>query len=225
MGEQPETSVRRGAAGTIAAALPVALAVGVLGTIYGTMSAPLLGAGLAIASSAVIFSGAAQFSMAGLLLAGGKPLAVLLTVLTLNLRHLLLGSLLRPRVQAGPARRAVLSWFLIDESAGLALASGERVESTLLVSGILLYLAWVGGTAVGVLAGSLAGLRAVADAVFPVLFIGLAAMSATGRDLAVRAVVAALLTIGLATAWPEGRGLAPVVAAMAVSLPGGRGSS
>ena len=43
------------------------------------------------------------------------------------------------------------AWFLIDETAGLAIASGGSASSTLLVAGVFSYLAWVVGTVLGVL--------------------------------------------------------------------------
>jgi len=61
----------------------------------------------------------------------------------------------------------------------------------------------------------------VAGAIFPVLFIGLGALAVTRFSHAVRAVAAALLTAAIAFAWPDLRVVAPVVAAVLVSLPGG----
>lgn len=193
----------------------------VFGTIFGGMVAPRLGVGLTVASSAFIFSGSVQFAVAGLMISGASPGAMLLTATMLNLRNPLLAAVLRPHLTSKPLRRAVLGWFLIDETVGLTLASRTRAERTLLIAGIVCYVAWVGGTALGAAGGSLLNLKGLAAAVFPVLFVGLAALSATRRHIAVRAVAAATLTVGIAVVWPEGRGLAPVIAALVVSLPGG----
>jgi hypothetical protein len=54
---------------------------------------------------------------------------------------------------------------------------------------------------------------------FPVLFIGLAAIAATRRDLLLRAVAAVALTLVLSVFMPWARGLAPVLAAVIVALP------
>jgi predicted branched-subunit amino acid permease len=59
-----------------------------------------------------------------------------------------------------------------------------------------------------------------AGAVFPVLFIGLAALAATRRSTIVRAVAAAGLTAALALAVPDLRMVAPVIASVVVALPG-----
>jgi hypothetical protein len=94
---------------------------------------------------------------------------------------------------------------------------------TLWVSGLACYLAWQTGTLIGLLgAGAgLAGVEALASAVFPVLFIGLATLTATARSHAARALGAAALTAGWAFALPDLRALAPVVTSVVVALPRG----
>lgn len=205
---------------TLGAAAPVAGAIMVFGTIYGATSQGLLGTPLTLLSSALIFSGALQFALLGLLSAGASTVVILLTGATLNLRHLVLGAVLRPKLRQSRLSRALDSWFLIDESFGLAIAAGEETERALLASGILFYVSWLSGTALGVLGAGLGDLQGVANAVFPVLFIGLAAMTATKLHHAGRAVIAAALTGMLAFLAPGMRGLAPLVAAIAVALPG-----
>jgi predicted branched-subunit amino acid permease len=171
-------------------------------------------------SSLLIFSGAVQFTIAALLSAGAAAGALVAGSVTLNLRNLLLGAVLRPRVHRRAIDRAGLAWFLTDESAGLAIASEDDAAKTLLASGAAFYLAWQVGTALGLLGASVESVRAAAEAVFPVLFIGLAALSCSSRSILVRAAVAAMLTAGAAVLWPSARGVAAVVAAIAVALPG-----
>jgi predicted branched-subunit amino acid permease len=201
-------------------AAPPAGAIFVFGTIYGAASHGLLDTPLTLLSSALIFSGALQFALIGLLSAGATMPAILITGATLNLRHIVLGAVLRPKLSESRLRRALLSWFLIDESFGLALAAGEDSEPTLVASGSLFYVSWLVGTAVGVLGAGLSSLQGVANAVFPVLFIGLAAMTSTRLHHAGRAVIAAALTAALVLSTPGIRGLAPLLAAIAVALPG-----
>lgn len=213
-----------GAAGlrqTLVALVPAALAIAVYGTIFGAMARPLLGPVLTVVASAVIFSGTVQFAVTGLLLGGATPGALLLTAAAVNLRNPFLAAVLRPHLRAGALGRALLGWFVIDETLGFTLAARDRAEATLLASGALCYAAWVGGTALGAAGASLLGLQGIAGAVFPVLFVGLAALSASRRHLVVRALVAAALTAGIAALWPAARGVAPVLAALLVALPGG----
>lgn len=209
----------RSAAATV---LPVAAAIGVFGVVFGAAARPVLGAPLTLMTSVVVYSGAAQFTMVGMLAAGASAWSVVWALAVLNLRHLALGALLRPRLDhLGRARRAGLAWFLIDETVGLALVSPRSPARTLVVAGPALYGAWLIGTVIGVLGAGLPGLEELAAAVFPVLFIALAALTAVGRSGAVRALVGAGLVVGLLAAWPGLGGLAPLVAAVAVALPGG----
>ena len=208
--------------GTLGAALPIGAAIAVFGAIYGAAGAPVLGVAGTLASSALIFSGALQFATLGLAAGGAGPLAILLTALALNLRHLVLGALLRPHLTVSTARRAGLAWFLVDESFGLAYATRGHAVRTLLVVGIVCYLSWQIGTVVGLLGTTLAPLEGVAGAIFPVLFIGLAAVTSLRLTVALRAIVAAILVAAMALALPELRAVAPLVAALVVSLPGRR---
>jgi 4-azaleucine resistance transporter AzlC len=214
----------------VALALPAAAAVAVFGTLYGAAARAYLGAPLAVASSLLVYSGALQFAMVALLGAGAATLPLLLTAGVLNLRHLVLGAALRARFASGPWRRALLAFFLVDETFGFAIAAGNAAdprtvgavtERTLLYSGLTLYVAWIVGTVVGVLGGGLAAVERVAGAIFPVLFIGLASLAVTRRSHVVRALVAALLTAAVALLLPDLRMLAPVVAGVLVALPGG----
>jgi predicted branched-subunit amino acid permease len=211
--------------------LPAAAAIAVFGTLYGAGARTVLGVPLTLASSLVVFSGALQFALVALLSAGATSLPLILTALALNLRHVVLGAVLRPRIGASRLRRAALAFFLVDETFGFAIAAGNSAEQagravgpaterTLLVSGAVCYLAWQVGTLVGVLGAGLAVVESVAGAIFPVLFIGLASLAVTRRSDAVRALAAAAVTVVLALALPDMRVLAPVVAGVVTALPG-----
>jgi len=202
--------------------LPAAGAIVVFGTLYGAAAQPLLGTPLTIASSMFIFSGALQFALVGLLSAGAGAPALLLTAGTLNLRHVVMGAVLRPRIGGSRLRRAGLAFTLLDETFGFAVAAPQEAgaERTLFVSGIACYVAWQAGTVVGVLGAGLSGVERLADAIFPVLFIGLASLAATKGTLVVRALAAAALTAAVAILLPDIRALAPVIAGALVSLPG-----
>lgn len=216
----------------VAASLPAAAAILVFGTLYGGAARALMGVPLTLASSLLVFSGALQFALLALLSVGAATLPLVLIALALNLRHLVLGAVLRPRMEGSRVRRALLAFFLVDETFGFAIANGGAAqragqpvgpvtERTLFVAGLVCYLAWQVGTVIGVLGAGLAAAERAAGAIFPVLFIGLGALAVTRPSHAVRAVAAALLTAGIAVAAPDLRVLAPVIAAVLVALPGG----
>jgi predicted branched-subunit amino acid permease len=211
---------RRRSQPVLAAALAPAAAIAVFGVIYGSIAQPLMGAGPAMLSSLLIFSGSVQFTVAGLLSVGAGSAAIVLGSTTLNLRNLVLGAVLRARVKESRARRAGLAWFLVDESVGLALASEAQPARTLVTSGTLFYLAWQLGTVLGLLGATVEGVRSAAEAVFPALFIGLAAVTCFSRAVAVRSVLAATFAALGALKWPEGRAVVAVIAAIASALPG-----
>ena len=204
------------------AIVPVAFAIFVFGTIYGASLAGSVPPVRATMTSAIVFSGAAQFTAAGLLASGAGTVAVLATVAVLNLRHLLLGAVLRQRFDASAPARAGLAFFLIDETVGLAFAARQQVRRTYLVAGVLSYLGWVGGTAVGVAGGAAVGDERLAEAIFPVLFVGLAAAAVRDRGDVARAVVAALATLGLAVAVPNLAVLAPIAVAIGLAAVGSK---
>ena len=199
------------------AAVPVAAAIGVFGVVYGAAAGPVLGTSLTVVSSLIVFSGVAQFTMVALVAAGATPVAILGAVATLALRHLPLGAVLQPVMTAGRTRRALISPFLLDETTGLALTSGTRAERTLAISGGLAYAAWVGGTIGGLAGGTFASVEPMAGALFPVLFVGLAALTAQTRPDSARAALAGVASIGLLSVWPGAGALGAIAVAVVIA--------
>lgn len=200
----------------VAAALPVAAAIGVFGVVYGAAAQPILGSRMTVVSSLVLFSGAAQFTMVALVAAGASPVGVLGAVAALALRHLPLGAVLRPRLRAGRPRRALLSFFLTDETTGLGLTVDAPPERTVATSGVLAYAAWVLGTVAGMAGAGLDSVEPLAAALFPVLFVGLAALTVRRRSDATRAVVAGVGSVVLLLAWPAAGVIGVLVVAVVV---------
>jgi branched chain amino acid efflux pump len=205
----------------LAAAVPVAAAIGVMGVVYGAVAEPVLGAGLTVASSVAAFSGAAQFAMVGLLASGGSAGAVLASVIPLALRHVPLGAILRPRLRSGRAGRMLVSLFLTDETVGLALTRRPPAERTVVLSGAVAYAAWVAGTVAGVAGASLGAIAVLAEAMFPVLFIGLAAVTARRPRDAVLAAIAGAAAAALLLIAPGAGVLGGLAVAVAVAAAAG----
>lgn len=204
------------------AAAPLAAAIGVFGMIFGAAASVQMDAMYAVGMSLLVFSGTLQFVTLGLLTSGSGVAAIVLTAVALNARHLVLGAVLRPRIEGSPLRRAVSAWFMLDESFGLAVAAGNRAGFVLVASGVMFFVAWVAGTLLGVLGARLIALEGLATALFPVLFVGLAAITVRGLDGVVRVAAAAAIVVALSFLLPDLRAFVPIVAALAVALPGGR---
>jgi len=213
----------------VAMAAPAAAAIAVFGVLYGAASRPLIGPELTMISSIIVFSGATQFTTIGLVAAGAGGAAILATVALLNVRHLLMGAVIRSSLGPSRVKRAMLAWFLLDESFGFTMVAASRAEPgaervrvaerTLLVTGLCCYAAWLVGTALGILGAGVEGLEEVSTALFPVLFIALAALTARTVSLAARALLAAAITAVIAFTLPDFTALAPVVSGLAVAIP------
>lgn len=188
----------------------IVFAVGAFALAYGVLA---VDAGLspivAVLSSMIIVSGAAQFSMVGLL--AGGPIPVLVAATGLGLRHIPMSARLAEMIGPQPLRtRMRLAFILVDETFGLTVRAAESgVEDLVAYKGaadLLLFASWVAGTAIGAWFGTIVdpGLLGV-GVMFGLLFLGLAApMLKNRRDwlVAGASVLATLIAMRLLpTAW------------------------
>ncbi|MCZ2857891.1 AzlC family ABC transporter permease [Blastococcus sp. VKM Ac-2987] len=164
---------------TLRDAVGLGLAVGLYGVAFGAAAdAAGLDVWQALVLSAVMFTGASQFALVGVLGAGGSALAAVGSALLLGTRNTVYGvrlvPLLRPR---GPLRRAGTAHWVIDETTALSLAAPDRALAGLAfwVGGATLYLTWNATTVVGALGAAALGgtARAALDAVVPAAFLAL----------------------------------------------------
>jgi len=164
---------------TVRDSLGLGLAVGLYGAAFGAAAdAAGLNAWQAISMSALMFTGASQFALVGVLGAGGGALAAVGSAFLLGTRNTVYGVRLVPLLQPkGVARRLGLSQWVIDETTAMALAAPDRRLGRLafLVTGASIYLMWNAMTAVGVLGAAALGgtARAALDAVVPAAFLAL----------------------------------------------------
>jgi 4-azaleucine resistance transporter AzlC len=203
----------------VRAALPLAIAPFLFGAAFGVLA---LDAGFgtvgAVAMSATTFAGSAQFAAATILDDGGGVAAAVVAALLLNARYVPLSLAVASIFPGSRRRRAVASQLIVDESWALAGRSGRFEYGVLLGAGALLYVLWVGGTALGTLAGDLLDPEAIGlDAAFPALFLALLAPYLRERRALVTALVAAAITIVLLPFAPPG---VPIVAASLAALIG-----
>lgn len=200
-------------------ALPLALAPFLFGAAFGLLA---LQAGMgslgAVAMSATTFAGSAQFAAATTLRDGGGAAAAIVAALLLNARYVPLSLAVASIFPGLRRRRFVESQLIVDESWALAGRSGRFEYAILVGAGILLYLVWVAGTALGTVAGDLLHPEAIGlDAAFPALFLALLAPYLGTRRAQATAAVAAVITLVLLPLTPPG---IPIVAASLAALLG-----
>ncbi len=140
------------------------LAVGVATGAYGLgFGAVAVSSGLTVAQtcalSLLMFTGASQFAMAGVLAAGGSPMSGAATALLLGTRNTLYGLRMAPLLRWRGWRRAAAAQVLIDESTAMAVNRGTTQGARLgfLSTGISVFVLWNLATAVGALAGEAVG--------------------------------------------------------------------
>ena len=203
-------------------ALPLAAAIGMFGISFGVLAAsdPAFGGLAAIVMSATTFAGSAQFAVLSVLSAGGNAVAAILAAVLLNLRYLPIGVSVAPSMRAGVLRRFLASQLVVDESWAVAARRGGRFDMrTLMIAGAVMWVAWVGGTAIGVLGGSAIGdPNALGlDGGLAALFLALVWPQLRDRRSQVAALVGAMIALGLVPFTPAGL---PIIAAAAAAFIG-----
>lgn len=225
MDEPPPSRRERFVAG-IRAGLPFAVAGGMLALSFGVVAE---GAGLsplaAIAMSAIVFAGSAQFTAIAILAQGGTVVAALLAAALVNSRFLPMGVALGPSLPGGPLRRAAQGQAVVDASWAIAgRGDGTFDRWVLFGSTAPQYLAWVGGTVIGALGGNVLGDAQTLglDAIYPAFFLSLLIKELHDRRSRLVAALGGLLALALVPVTPAG---VPVLAASLASLLGLRSAA
>lgn len=92
-------------------------------------------AGLSIAEiamiSIILYAGSAQFIAAGMIAAGSTGASIIITILLVNLRHLLLSAALSPYFRhLTPMRNLLIGALLTDETFGVAIQESARKNTS-----------------------------------------------------------------------------------------------
>lgn len=214
----PGLSFRPGAV----TALPLGLVVGLFGVSFGVLSVSSggIGAMQAVVMSASTFAGSAQFAAASIVAAGGGPITAIAAALLLNARYLPIGVSIARFLPGGRLRRFLVAQLIVDESWAIAArGEGEFDGQRLIGAGIVIWLAWVAGTVIGVIGGEALGdpVRLGLDAAFPALFLGLLATQLRSRTAVATALLGGAITLALTPVAPVG---VPIIAASAAALLG-----
>lgn len=203
------------------AALAVAATVWFFGASFGLVArAAGMGVVAPLVMSATTFAGSAQFAVTSILGAGGGAAAAIAAAVLLNARYAPISISVAPLFHGRPLRRLLESQLIVDESWALSSRGGGRFDRRLLLgAGLLLYVSWISGTAVGVLAGDALGdpKDLGLDGAFPALFLALLAPQLRAPRAAMAAAVGAVIAFVLIPVTPAGT---PIIAASAACLLG-----
>jgi 4-azaleucine resistance transporter AzlC len=151
----------------------------------------------AIVMSATTFAGSAQLGAVSVLETGGGVAAAMAAAVLLNARYAPISVTVADQFDGPLLRRLLEAQLIVDESWALSRREDGRYDRRLLIGGgLVLYVSWVGGTALGTLIGDRLGdpERYGLDAAFPALFLALLITQLTSR----RALAAALAGGGIA---------------------------
>lgn len=203
--------------------LAVGLATGTYGVSFGAVS---VAAGLSVlqtcALSLLVFTGASQFALVGVIASGGAPISGALTALLLGSRNTLYGLRLAPLLHWHGVRRVGAAHLLIDESTAMSVNrdTTEDARTGFLSTGLAVFFFWNLATLGGAIAGTALGDprtygldAAVGGAFLALLWPRLG--STLHRVVAVLAIALALGLVPITTAG------VPVLAAAAVALVAG----
>lgn len=140
--------------------LGVGIATGLYGVSFGAVS---VGSGMSVAQTCVLsllmFTGASQFALVGVLAGGGSPASGAVTALLLGTRNTLYGLRLAPLLAWTGARRFGAAHLLIDESSAMSVTrdTTARARTGFLVTGVSVFVLWNLFTLVGAVVGDALG--------------------------------------------------------------------
>lgn len=206
--------------GVVRDSLAVGVATGAYGIGFGAVS---VASGLSVAQtcalSLLMFTGASQFALAGVVAAGGAPMSGAATALLLGTRNTLYGLRMAPLLKWRGWRRVAAAHVLIDESTAMSVNRVSTAGARLgyLTTGLSVLVLWNLATVVGAVAGEAVGDPRTfgLDAAVGAAFLALLWPRLKDRRNTVVAVLAAAVALSLVPATAPG---VPVLAAGGVAL-------
>jgi predicted branched-subunit amino acid permease len=203
--------------------LSVGVATGAYGISFGALS---VAAGLdlwqTMALSALLFSGASQFAVVGIIAAGGSGVAAVATSSLLGLRNGLYGLQISRLLRVRGLGRAPAAHLTIDESTAVAIAQREPAAQRLGFwgTGLSVFVLWNLSTLLGALLGNALGdpRQYGLDAAAPAAFCALLWPRLKTGDT--RAVAGAAALIALVVAPHAPAGVPVLIAALAAVVAG-----
>lgn len=200
--------------------LGVGIATGAYGISFGAIAvASGFSVWQACVLSLLVFSGASQFALVGVIAAGGAPLSATATALMLGSRNTLYGLRLASLLHLRGATRIVAAQLVIDESTAMSLKpkhpSNARVG--FFATGLAVFALWNIATLAGALAGQAIGDPQTYgfDAAVPAAFLALLWPRLVTVRARLTSVAAGLLALTLV---PVTRPGLPIIAAAGIAF-------
>jgi len=202
--------------------MAVAVPVGLYGAAFGAAS---ISAGLdllqTIALSAILFSGASQFAIVGVIGSGGGAIAAILASALLGIRNGFYALRMAPLLEARGLRRLIAAHITIDEATAVALAQDQEdrnsVRKGFWFTGMGVFIFWNLFTIVGALSASILedpskwGL----DSAVPAAFLALLWPQLTSRRLRIIALLAMVMALALSPFVTAGL---PIISVVLIAL-------
>lgn len=183
--------------------LPILLGVIPFGLIYGIAA---INAGIpplqAMLMSSIVFSGSAQFAGTQMIAKGALAPVVILTILVVNLRHVMYSASIAPHLKSLSSRwKTFLAYLLTDEAYAMTITRfTEKPDMPhkgwyLFGAGIILWITWQIATAVGIFAGGQVPSSWSLDFTIALTFLALSVPSIRDRSTAVAAIVGGISAV------------------------------
>ena len=202
--------------------MAVAVPVGLYGAAFGAAS---ISAGLdllqTIALSSILFSGASQFAIVGVIGSGRGAIAAILASALLGIRNGFYALRMAPLLEAQGLRRLIAAHITIDEATAVALAQDQEdrnsVRKGFWFTGIGVFIFWNLFTIVGALSASILedpskwGL----DSAVPAAFLALLWPQLTSRRLRIIALLAMVMALALSPFVTAGL---PIISVVLIAL-------
>ena len=184
----------------VRAEVPLLIGVFPFGMIYGALA---LNAGLSTSASqmmsSIVFAGSAQFVTTQLVHDSAPGFVIVLTIVVVNLRHVLYSASLAPYLASVSIRwKTLLSYLLTDEAYAPSIIKYEKEGVTpythwfLLGAGLALWTDWQLSTALGIFLGTAIPASWSLDFALPLTFIAMVVPVLKNRPS-----IAAALSAGL----------------------------
>ena len=201
--------------------VPVAVAAVAFAVSFGVLArAAGMGWAAPMVMSATTFAGSAQLAVTSVLGNAGSAAAAIAAAVMLNARYAPIGISIASVFRGSASRRLLESQLIVDETWAMTLRRRDGFDlQVFLGAGVVLYLCWNAGTALGLLLGDVIGDPGELglDAAFAALFLALLVPQLHER----REVAAALLGGGIALVLvPFAPAGIPIIAGAAGALVG-----